>query len=273
MRYLLSVITVTLFASCATYRYAYTASPANNPIFTEKGDSKIAGYYSSSGGDGLDKSYAGGLDLQGAYAISDHWAVTASYLDRKEKDLYVASYGGFDSSVVNYKRNFSELGGGYFTTLNKKKTIAFNLFGGFGKGKFSFTDQGIDANDRLYSRMYQSNLSRWFIQPSFNFLPGSYVRISYAMKFTFSKYHNINTNYTTEEQSSFALQNLDGRSYNFVEPSLSFQIGMPSVPWVKLEAIISGVNDGIITEEISVRNSNFSIGLNLDPSKINFKKK
>lgn len=273
MKYLLLGITLTFFTSCGTYRYVYTASPANNPIFTKKGDSKLAGYYSSSGGDGLGKTYAGGLDLQGAYAFDNHWAITASYMGRKEKDLYGDSFSNFDTSVVNYKRNLLELGGGYFTPLNKKKTIVFNMFGGFGKGKFSFTDHGIDNNDQPYSRMHQSNLSRWFIQPSINFLPGSYVRISYAMKFTLLNYHNINTNYTPEELSSFSLQNLGVRSFIFAEPSLSFQIGMPSVPWVKLDAILSSVTNNKILTEINVRTSNVSIGLNFDPSKMHSKKK
>lgn len=273
MRVFLLIILVSLTASCTTQRYSYTASPANNPIFTKKGESKIAGYYSTSSGNETNNIYADGLDLQGAYAVGNNWAITASYLNRKEKDIFGESYNIFNSSVVKYKRQLLELGGGYFTPLNKKETIVFNIFGGFGAGKFSLTDNGINTDNNAYSRMHQSYLSRWFIQPSINFLPGSYVRISYAMKFTFLKYNNIITNYTPEEQSSLFLQNLGSRGYNFIEPSLAFQFGIPQVPWVKLETIMSGVNNKrLLNYELDVRSLSVSVGLNFDPSKMNSKK-
>src|SRR5664279_417084 len=99
------LIISTCFTSCNTYRYIYSVSPPNNPYFTEKGESKLTAYYSSAGNDRLTKEYAHGVDLQGAYAISNHWAITTGYFNRREKDNYFGSYNLFDSSVVRYKRN------------------------------------------------------------------------------------------------------------------------------------------------------------------------
>ena len=121
-----AIIIVTCLSSCATYRYIYSASPPNNPYFREKGESKLAGYYSSSDDNTTTNGTAGGWDLQGAYAISNHWAVTAAYFSRREKDVYDYISYNSQSSVVKYKRNLFDIGGGYFVPLNAKKTITFN---------------------------------------------------------------------------------------------------------------------------------------------------
>jgi len=42
-----SAIVMAFFFSCNTPRYIYSPSPPNNPYFKEKGDSKLAAYYSS----------------------------------------------------------------------------------------------------------------------------------------------------------------------------------------------------------------------------------
>ncbi len=82
-KFLLSAFIV-IFTSCNTYRYIYSASPANTPYFKEKGESKITAYYSTAGGNSITKEYAHGFDLQGAYAFGDHWALTVGYFNRKE---------------------------------------------------------------------------------------------------------------------------------------------------------------------------------------------
>jgi hypothetical protein len=274
MRLLLMLFITFSLTSCSTYRYIYTASPANNPVFTQKGESKISGYYSTSSGDNSNNSYAHGFDMQGAYAVANNWAITASYLNRKEKDIYGEAYNIFDNSLVNYKRNLFEFGGGYFIPANKAKTITVNMYGGYGTGKFSFTDDGLTSDSATYSRYHQSNISKWYIQPAINFLPGTYFRIAFAMKFSFVKYHNIETNYSPDELEYFSLQNLGKRSHNFTEPSLSFQLGIPKIPWVKIDAVFSGVNNRrILNIGGDIRTFNFSIGLNMNLSGIHQKKK
>ncbi|MEJ7672135.1 MAG: hypothetical protein WKF59_05375 [Chitinophagaceae bacterium] len=115
-----AIVLLTSITSCSSNRYMYSASPPN-PYFKEKGESKLAAYYSSSNDNATTKEFAGGWDLQGAYAISDHWALTASYFNRREQDVYNYMYSNpFDSSVVKYKRNLFEIGGGYFLSLNQK---------------------------------------------------------------------------------------------------------------------------------------------------------
>lgn len=59
LAFTISLLAIT-FTSCTTNRYIYSASPANNPYFTKKGDSKLTGYYSSDAGSDATEKYARG---------------------------------------------------------------------------------------------------------------------------------------------------------------------------------------------------------------------
>jgi hypothetical protein len=263
-------VATTIFSSCVQSRYIYSAAPPNNPFFKEKNDSKLAAYYSEATGMNLYNKYAHGLDVQGAYAITDHFAVTAGLLNRREKDEL--NYGNlFDSSVVTYKRNLVDFGGGYFVALNKKKTITFNLYTGFSTGKFSFDDFGLKDHQN-YSRYHSSVISRFYFQPSINFYPGKVVQIALVLKSSYLKYKNIGTSYTIEELQSLRLYNLGNNTRNIFEWGWDFQLEHPKVPWVKLEVIASFVTRPV-NSVWDVRTSNSSAGLNFDLSKIKKKDK
>ena len=265
---LFAIVLLLCITSCSSNRYIYSASPANNSYFQKKGESKLAAYYSSSNDNTSAKEFANGWDLQGAYAIGDHWALTASYYNRKERDVYnyYRYRNPFDSSVVKYKRNLFEMGGGYFISLNQKKTITVNLFGGAAFGKFSFDDNGLDGTMATYSRNHSSNITKWFFQPSINFMPGRYVRFSFILKSSYVHYGNIQTNYTANELQYFNLNIINNRTLNFIEPCWNFQFGLPKYPWVKLDWIVSGISNNPFYIE-NVRQNNSSIGLTFDFSK------
>jgi hypothetical protein len=265
---LISLIVFAL-SSCSTFRYIYSASPANNPYFTRKGETKLTGYYSS-GGNNTRLEKADGFDLQAAYAIGDHWAVTTGYFNRRELDIYPYSrYNSpFDSSKINYKRNLFDIGGGYFVALNQKKTITFNLYGGIASGKFSFEDNGTN-NGANYNRFHNSNITKWFFQPSVNFMPGKYFRFAVILKTSFVHYGNIQTSYTREEQKYFSLDRIANQTLTFGEPEYNIQFGLPKYPWVKLDAAVSGASHHFSTDsQLDIRGNNTSIGLTFDFSKI-----
>jgi len=261
-----------MFTSCTTYRYIYTASPANNPYFKEKGESKLTAYYSSAGGNRLTRVHAHGTDLQGAYAIGNNWALTIGYLNRREKDVYSQHYNLYDSSVVQYKRNLFDVGGGYFIPLNKKKDITANLYGGFASGKFSFKDNGLDDSHSFYSRYHESKITKWFFQPSINFMPGENIRFSFAAKFSYVHYGKIQTSYTSDELQYFGLDRIANRTISFFEPSLNLQFGVPEYPWIKIDAVFSGTSNVYGNPRLDVRSPNGSIGLSFDFSKLKKKK-
>lgn len=270
---LFTVIIIGLFSCNTNYRYIYTASPANNPYFIQKGESNLTANYSSANNIRPVNKYAAGIDLQAAYALSDHWAITTSYYNRREKDEFSSlQTGPFENSTVRYKRNLFDIGGGYFVVLNKRKTITFNSYGGISLGKFSFMDDGIDSSGADYSRYHHNAIRKWYFQPSFNFMPGEYIRFSYATKFSFVHYGNIQTSYTPEELKYLYLNKVDHETLPFIEPSLNVQFGLPKIPWINLDAGISWTfnptNIFILGGGVKVRGFNSSIGLNFDFSKL-----
>ena len=211
--------------ACRTRRYVYAPSPPNNPYFKEKGDSKISAYYSVGGNDGSNSGKQNhGFDIQAAYAVTNHWALTFDHFSRKEKDIYdfykYSRYNIFDSSVVNYQRSITGFGGGYFIGLNERKKITFNIYGGAGFGKFNINDKGTDDSSAVYTRFHKTNVVKWYIQPGFNFMPGKYFWFSITTRFVFTRYSGITTSYSQQELEGLHLTNLENKALAFLSHHL-----------------------------------------------------
>ena len=135
---LLGVVLTILFTSCDTPRYAYSPNAHNVPLLKKRFDSKLSVNYStnadingsSNNTNRYSRNRANGYDLQGAIAVTDHIGLQGSYFSRTERTNGDA-YNG-DSSVVRYKRNLTEFGAGYFTSINKKDKIFFQAYAGVG---------------------------------------------------------------------------------------------------------------------------------------------
>ena len=270
---LLFIICVTI-VSCRTPRYIYSPAPPNNPYFREKGESKLAVYYST-GGDAneLAAEYNNGYDVQGAYAISNHVALTADFFKRNEKDSisnYDRTY--FDRSVVRYNRHITSFGGGFYGDLFDKH-IYCNIYGGVGFGKYSFSDNGID-NGTFYTRDYKSHMTKWYIQPSINFF-SKYLRTGLIGKMCWVHFDNISTSYTPAELVYLNLDRLPGRTLIFFEASWNLQATFKNMNWMFIEGSITASTDPFDrnTVNLEARNFNASIGVGFDFSKMKMKNK
>ena len=272
----LTTIAGCILFSCTTYRYINSASPPNVPLFKEKGESKVTAYYSGEGGSDITQKYAHGFDVHGAYALSNHWAVTAGYFFRREKDYYTTRNSIFDSSDVRYKRNILDVGAGYFVFLDASKKISANIYAGIGEGNFSINDAGF--NDSLaYNRFHNSSITKWYIMPSLNFFSSQSFRFSFATKFSFVHYGKIQTSYTGYELSYFGLDKIANTTLYFFEPAFSFQFGSREVPWLGINIVSSFTSDYHSHDDyneshLNVRGANLSIGLSADFSKMKKKK-
>jgi hypothetical protein len=282
----LMICCLALLTACHTPRYVYAPSPPNNPYFKKKGDSKIAGYLSIGGRDGTNTdgyngNYSGGYnrgnDLQAAYALTDHWALSFDHFYRKEKDQYnFYSNRIFDTSTVNYRRNITSIGAGYFTGLNKKRKLTFNVYGGMGFGKFSINDKGFDNVSAAYTRFHTAHITKWFIQPGFNFMPGYYFWCSFTTRYVFAHYTDVRTSYSEDELYSLNLSNLNNKTLVLFEPSFNMQFGIPHCPWLAINTGFSfsanmtgGNNDGY--GNYRTRGTTAFLGISLNLSKINRK--
>jgi len=275
------LLLLVVLCSCETHRYIYSPAPANNPYFNGKNQSKLAAYLS--GGDGERKGFDSssrikpknrGFDLQAAYSITDHFAITADYFKRTERDIYIKTpendvFSYFDSSVVNYNRKLWNMGVGYFTALDKRKTITFNFYGGIGFGKFSLIDNGADAA-QAYTRNHNTDITKWYIQPSIHFMPERYFSIGLVTKFSFVHYGNISTTYTASEQNYYSLDWLPGRTLSFFEPTLNIQAGSARLDWLKIEGSFCStpLDPATPSNRLKTRGWNASIGLVFDLTRL-----
>ena len=269
------LIIITVFSSCHPPRYIYSPSPPNNPHFREKGESKLAAYYSTSGSENkVENEYDNGFDLQAAYALSDHWGLTADYYKRDEKQVAVdADEPYFQKATIRYERKTTSFGAGYFMPVNPKKTVMFNAFAGFGFGKFSFVDYGLN-NSADYYRNYRNDITKWYIQPSINFFPEKYFRTAIVTKFSWVHYKNAVTDYTQPELEYLDLNILPGKTLSFFEFTLNMQVTLNKLPWMYLDGAITLCPEAAgRNANLETRRFNASIGLSFDLSKIKKSKK
>lgn len=257
------IICLTSFlASCGSTRYVYNASPPNNPYFKKKGESKLSAFYSNNRGSTVSNFEAGGIDLQAAYAFSNHWAINADYMYRSETDNFE------DRTMpvynVHYTRNVVTAGIGYFLPLDSAKKLIFNVYTGIGTGRFSIKDDG---------EYFKNDVLKWYVQPSLNFIPFENVNMGLVLKTSFVNYNRFNTNYSVTKQSAYSLDYLRNHTLIFLEPAIDCQVGMKAYPWIKLyfqvgPAYLLGSARDL---NFDIRKNNYSIGLNFDITKLKTK--
>ncbi len=130
------------YSSCYSPRYVYSPSTQNIPLLSQKGDSKLGGYFTSGGGSSKFgyttwQSYNRGLDVHIAYALSDNIGIMINKHNRWEKNNGANDFNAGDSAVVKYNRGLTEIAAGYFTSLQKEnKNTFFQVFAGLAWGKF-----------------------------------------------------------------------------------------------------------------------------------------
>lgn len=220
-----------IISACESPRYAYTPAAHNVPVLTKKGDAKIGALYSNAPptddnyNDERMYSHTNGLDVQGALAVSDNWAIQASHFQRWERNT-----GGPDTANIKYRRNLTDIGGGYYFAMNKRKTNFFQFFAGAGFGKFDFTDHSIQGD-----YFHESNIFKFYFQPAFIFRSKGSFSTSIALRGSIIKYYGIKTNYTNAQLSNYRLQDLDYRAKFFFEPAFVSSFGFKNLPGLRIE--------------------------------------
>jgi len=264
-----------LLASCDTPRYAYSPTAHNVPVFTEKGDTKAAAYYSNNGiytsadgnGNEYERNIAQGLDVQGAVAVTNNIALQASYYYRNETSSLDAGIN-IENNSVKYNRYLFEFGGGFFTPLDKKEHLLFQFYTGVGFGKSTIRENGMDFNQNAYTRFYDADLTKYYFEPSMTFrTPREIFAATIATRWSIVKYRNINTDYTLSEKIDYNLDSLNRYAVVFFEPSFVGSFGIPKFPGMRIE-LQTGLSLLWDQDFIDYRPFNFSIGLVFDIRKL-----
>lgn len=264
---LLLLIFSLVITSCQVPRYIYAPSVNPTPFLEEKGDAEASVYYSGSpANSSTNKTINEAVDAQAAYAITPELAITGNFTWRNEKESYrysqgITNYDIFDSSVVKYKRRMMEVGIGYFAALNKKKTLYTSVYTGIGLGKFSIRDQGLDDNSVGYSRMYENRMFKWYLQPVLSLHAGKWIRLAYALRFSYVRYGWPSSSYTDHEYEYFEFKRIQKRWVGFVEPSAQLQFIIPELNWLRLSGGTIFCSDPFDGNKLRSRQITFFAGL------------
>ena len=272
-----AVILIVFFASCDTPRYAYSPNAHNVPVLAKQFDSKISASYStnadissnsSNNTNKYSRNRSNGYDLQGALAVTDHIGIQASYYSRTERTNGDA-YNG-DSSVVRYKRSLAEFGAGYFTSINKRNKVFFQVFAGVGFGKLSLTDAARDYNGVQYNRFYNSDIRKYYIEPAIIFRNKEVFAASVSTRLSVIDFKNVHTDYTLDEKMSYKLDSLDRYASVFLEPAFVNSFGFNKLPGFRIEYQLGfSIPLDLNSEPIlDFRPFNFSLGLVFDIGKL-----
>lgn len=265
-------------SSCYTPRYVYSPAAQNVPVFTKKGDSKLAVYYSdglsgakSGTGTSITKSYNNGADIQTAFAVSSHFAIMANQYLRHEKNNGQFSSNLIDSATIRYNRSLTELAGGYFDPLDDNKQLIFQIYAGLGFGKFSFTDNGKNSGGNFYSKYFNTRIFKVFVQPSFTVGAKNNFSASLSAKINAVTFNNSKTDYSPAQLDSFKLDELGKSVFLFMEPSVINAFGFKKLPGIRFE--IQFTMAALMSKKfVDYRSLNFSAGAMVNFAELKKKK-
>lgn len=261
--------------SCTSQRYIYNPSPFYNPLFSGKGQSNITanGSWGSTDNSISNKNsaYNYGFGGQGSYALSKHFALTASFDYKREKDNYYIDMGfngnhSIDSSVVNYHRHSWQIGAGYILPFNKNKS-SFSVFGSIGIGTNRINDVGLQANE-AYTNYHNSNSFIYSIQPAINFGFTTRCTSSIITRFTLVNNRDTKTDYTMAELMYNGLYDINGLFYAAIGYNLKWS-PIKKWSWFKFDCQVLYSSSGETHDQNHyARGSSAILGLSVDPAKL-----
>lgn len=272
---LLTILIPWLFASCAALnRYVYRSNPINLPGLTEKGQSRltadVGGNIQMQGLNGL-----GGVDLQGAYAVSNRLTLLGGYSGRSGSDAGSNLYQGAfyplsirdsnNAANLHYRNNTWELGAAY--TMRFGRHVFMSVSAGGGAGNYHIDDNGA-LYDTLYRAYLDAHLTQWFVQPAMYFKLKA-VDLGVGFRLAWSHFSNVTTNYTSEQQTQFSVGDLQGKDMNMFQPFWVLRI-RPHLSWLQIE-LQGSLNIGGNSSSTTSYNYyylNGGVGVSIDPVRL-----
>lgn len=252
-----------LLASCgmSVPRYMYSPSAQNVTVLVKKGDSKLSANYSLD----IDEPFGRGLDLQGAVALTNNFAIQASYFNRRERDN--TQWDNPKNSSINFKRELTEVGIGYFKSIHPRDKVMFQIFGGVGKGAFSFADRIVDLSNPVVTKHHSADVLKIYFQPAFTFRLTENLGLSVSTRVSIIKFSKVQTDYSALQLEDYHLRQVGYGSHVFFEPAFTNTVGFKKLNGVKLQCqllVALRVSDPYISNRLL----NFSTGFLVDVSKL-----
>ncbi|GAB3014957.1 hypothetical protein GCM10027051_18260 [Niabella terrae] len=280
-------------SACTNPRYIHSPAVQNAAFFQQQGDFKFSVAAAGNPGkifsnldaldeedddDNLDHSY--GFDGQAAVAVTDHFFIAAGGYYRNEKDRYHDDdLPGFEGpSKVNYERSMFDIHAGFYTPMGNSRKAYFNGSLGVGFGSMRSTDNG-DPVEAARARTYKAQTMKYSLTPAFNFFFNDYLRMAVSPRFSLLKLHDIQTNYSPEEETALGYGNARSKTFALLEPAVLLQAGFKNNDWLKLDMGFNfssnpftsdgAESDGVDVDTYNVKSRNFllSLGLSFYPGR------
>lgn len=257
--------TALFLSSCGEKRFIYATPAAHNPMFKEKGEAYVSGYYASNGnerfeyGAPLATSYktikSNGFSLQGGYAFKNKFGITGGMnhtIQREKAGKFFSTPS--DTLLIDYNRSNFYLAGVFFTH-NPSGFVGFNLMAGLNAGKMTMTDVGINTVN--YSNYFEAGNISAFLQPSLNFHSTNNFRLGFHMRINYITHNNIKTDYSTDQLKNYRLFNLSPMFINEVGSKVSF--GFKAFPSLMFDSQLAFLYSN--TGNVNARGANVSTGI------------
>lgn len=212
----------------------YTPNTQNAPMLQQQGQANV-----TVAGNGNQ------VELQGAYAVSDHIGVQLNGGLFIPKDTDKGNGGS---------GNFVEVGAGYYTPLSDN--ITFEAYGLFGKGSFeNHLPTILDANPETNGNL-EASISRFGIQPGVNYQTGS-IGVGLSSRICQLSYSNVEGDliFGNVDQVQYLT---DNNSNLLIEPALTVRGGTERLK-VQLQ-IMASINTTV--SDFRQDDGTMTIGLN-----------
>ena len=238
---LLAIGALLLFCRCRPILYSNVSQ--NVPLLSEKGE--FVGQASYSSGEGSWTTE--GISLQGAYAITDNFAVISSYHGH-------SSVGPNDSDEWDGNGRYFEVGGGWYGTSESQK-FRYEVFLGLGNSTLNNNSKDNQGN------FINSHFFKPFIQPSIGFA-SQYFDFAFTGRIAHLTFYKTDDYLLLPEEKRAADEFYKEKSGDIVfEPGIMLRGGFENI---KLEIKYSYSTLKEPSSEVSnINNEFYSIGLSL----------
>jgi hypothetical protein len=258
-------------------RNVYRSNPANLPGLTQKGESTV----NVSLGGNLELHDGGGLsgvDVQAAYALTHRITLMGQYESRTGIStgynsvypglIYIGPYPPYDTPsgvTLRYRSNTWEGAMGYLVPM--RRHAYFSISGGVGGGYFHIKDQG-SFQDTAYNASFDNRVIQWYIQPAF-FYKWTWFEFGIGIRYSFTDYVTVITNYTAEQQEDFNVAGLQKKVICMGQPFYVARFS-PGTHLIQIQLQFSFNAGNAINGSIDYNYYGFneSIGLTLCPTEL-----
>ena len=218
------------FGACSPPRFMYSPSAVNVPDFTRAGQGQTTAAISPHG-----------LDLQGGYAFTDHWAVQGNVYGRASNWVYKRNEmtsEGLEAQKVRYRRFLAGIALTYFGQLDQQQRYYWSVSAGYNRGSLhmwqrdrtSHPEEGTSFTSYHYRARSQRLMAQAAVMRTW---PRSRLLLSFRETAMIQ----------THQRSDFApgdIQLESGRSYYFAEPALTYIYLPKGVPWMGIRLQYGG---------------------------------